>query len=258
MLQVDPMSAVTVKRRPSPAGLSASAQVADELVQLIIGEMRPGASFPSEGELSARFGVSRVTIREAVKMLAGRGLLSLGRGRRAILKEPSSAALGDFISWILQYDPKGMFDLVEVRLSLEVQSVGLAAQRATRPALAAIESQVQAMREAAMRMDGPDGDRAAELAFHQADVGFHEALAMASGNRILISLFEAMALPLQRSFFMSRRGRQLRGQNSQQTIEAHERILSCVRSADLIAAEAAMRDHLAEAGRDMLAAVNGG
>ena len=65
-----------------------------------------------------------------------------------MLKEPDGAALGDFISWILQYDPKGMFDLVEVRQSLEVQSVGLAAQRATRPALAAIESQVDAMRAA--------------------------------------------------------------------------------------------------------------
>ena len=252
------MSATASKRKQSPTGLSAAAQVADELVQWIVGELRPGASLPSEAELSTRFGVSRVTIREAVKMLAGRGLLSLGRGRRAMLKEPDGAALGDFISWILQYDPKGMFDLVEVRQSLEVQSVGLAAQRATRPALAAIESQVDAMRAAAGRMDSPEGDRAAELAFHQADVGFHEALAMASGNRILISLFEAMALPLQRSFFMSRRGRQMRGEDSKQTIEAHERILACVRAADLAAAEAAMCDHLAEAGRDMLAAVNGG
>src|SRR4051794_2233538 len=145
---------------------------------MIIGHLRPGASLPSEADLALKFGVSRVTIREAVKMLAGRGLLNLGRGRRAILKEPDSAALGDFISWILQYDPKGMFDLVEVRLSLEVQSVGLAAQRATRPALAAIENQVQAMRDAAVRMDRPEGDHTAELAFHQADVGFHEALAM--------------------------------------------------------------------------------
>lgn len=238
--------------------MSASSNVAGELVQMIIGQMRPGASLPSEADLSLKFGVSRVTIREAVKMLAGRGLLNLGRGRRAIVREPDGAALGDFISWILQYDPKGMFDLVEVRLSLEIQSVTLAAMRANRPSLAAIESRVEAMREAARRMDAPFGDLDAERAFHQADVGFHEALAMASGNRILTSLFEAMALPLQRSFFMSRRGRQLRGKDSQQTIEAHERILACVRAGDVAAAEAAMREHLEDAGRDMLAAFNGG
>ena len=64
----------------------------------------------------------------------------------------------------------------------------------------------------------------AEMAFHRADVGFHEAVAMEGGNRILTCLFEAMAPPLQRSFFMSRRGRQLRGQDSQHTIAAHARI----------------------------------
>jgi GntR family transcriptional repressor for pyruvate dehydrogenase complex len=238
-------------------GGSAASAIAGELVQMIIGQMQPGASLPSEGELSARFGVSRVTVREAVKMLAGRGLLDLARGRRAIVREPDGTALGDFISWILQYDPKGMFDLVEVRLSLEVHSVALAAKRANRPALAAIESRLQAMRDAAVLMDAADGDTAAELAFHKADVGFHEALAMASSNRILISLFEAMALPLQRSFFMSRRGRQQRGRDSKQTIEAHERILACVRAGDVAAAEAAMREHLDDAGRDMLAAFNG-
>ena len=238
-------------------GVSAASAIAGELVQMIIGQMRPGASLPSEGELSAKFGVSRVTVREAVKMLAGRGLLDVGRGRRAIVREPDGTALGDFISWILQYDPKGMFDLVEVRLSLEVQSVTLAAKRANRPALAAIESRLQAMRDAATLMDASSSNSDAELAFHQADVGFHEALAMASGNRILISLFEAMALPLQRSFFMTRRGRQQRGHDSKQTIDAHERIFVCVRAGDVVAAEAAMREHLDEAGRDMLAAFNG-
>lgn len=236
---------------------TAASTIAGELVQMIIGQMRPGASLPSEGELAAKFGVSRVTVREAVKMLAGRGLLDLARGRRAIVREPDGTALGDFISWILQYDPKGMFDLVEVRLSLEVHSVALAARRANRPALAAIESRLQAMRDAAVPMDANDDDRAAELAFHKADVGFHEAVAMAGGNRILISLFEAMAVPLQRSFFMSRHGRQQRGHDSKLTVEAHERILNCIRAGDVGAAETAMREHLEEAGRDMLAAFNG-
>lgn len=235
-------------------GTSTAASVAAELVQLIIGQMRPGASLPSEADLALKFGVSRVTIREAIKMLAGRGLLSLGRGRRSIVCEPDGSVLGDFLSWIILYDPKGMFDLIEVRMSLEVQSVALAAERATRPALAAIEARVQDMRHAAQRMDQPGSGEAAELAFHQADVGFHEALAMASGNRILTSLFEAMELPLQRSFFMSRRGRQLRGKDSQQTIDAHERILRCVRAGEVAVAELAMREHLEDARRDMLAA----
>lgn len=240
-----------------PDGMSAAASVATELARSIIENLHPGDSLSSEAALALKFGVSRVTMREALKMLAGRGLLDLGRGRRAIVTEPDGAILGEFISWIIQFDPKGMFDLVEVRLSLEIQSVGLAARRANRPALAAIETTLQAMRDAAALMDARDGDVAAELAFHRADVGFHEAIAMASGNRILTCMFEAMELPLQRSFFMSRRGRQLLGKDSDQTIEAHERILDCIRAGDVAGAEAAMRSHLDDAGRDMLAAFGG-
>jgi DNA-binding FadR family transcriptional regulator len=232
---------------------TATASVADELVRMILGHMAPGASLPSEAELAIQHGVSRVTVREAVKMVAGRGLLDLARGRRAVVREPDASALGEFMHYIVQSDPRGVFDLVEIRMSLEVQSAGLAARRATRPALAAIESALRGMREAQPRLDNGED----ELAFHEADVGFHQAIALASGNRILMSLFEAMAPALKRSFFMSRRGRQLMGQTSEHTIQSHQRILHCIRAGDVAGAEAAMRAHLTDANREMRAALDG-
>lgn len=232
---------------------TATASVADELVRMILGQMTPGASLPSEAELAIQHGVSRVTVREAVKMVAGRGLLDLARGRRAVVKEPDSAALGEFLYFLVQNDPRGVFDLVEIRSSLEVQAAGLAARRATRPALAAIETALKDMRLA----EGVAGAEEDEAAFHEADVGFHLAIALASGNRILITLFEAMAPALKRSFFMSRRGRQLRGQTSEHTVAAHARILASIVAGDANAAEAAMRTHLADSLRDMRAAIDG-
>jgi DNA-binding FadR family transcriptional regulator len=232
---------------------TATASVADELVRMILGQMVPGASLPSEAELAIQHGVSRVTVREAVKMVAGKGLLDLARGRRAVVREPDASALGEFMHYIVQSDPRGVFDLVEIRMSLEVQSAGLAARRATRPALAAIESALRGMREAQAMLDNGED----ELAFHEADVGFHQAVALASGNRILMSLFEAMALALKRSFFMSRRGRQLMGQTSEHTILSHQRILQCIRAGDVAGAEAAMRVHLTNANREMRAALDG-
>lgn len=232
---------------------TATASVADELVRMILGHMAPGASLPSEAELAIQHGVSRVTVREAVKMVAGRGLLDLARGRRAVVREPDASALGEFMYYIVQSDPRGVFDLVETRMSLEVQSAGLAARRATRPALAAIESALRGMREAQAKLDSNED----ELAFHEADVGFHQAIALASGNRILMSLFEAMAPALKRSFFMSRRGRQLMGQTSEHTIQSHERILQCISAGDVAGAEAAMRVHLTDANREMRAALDG-
>lgn len=237
-----------------PRGQTAVVSVVAQLTDLIYAEMTPGLSLPSEAEMAARYGVSRVTIREAIKMLAGRGLVEISRGRRAVISEPSGKALGEFLGWIVQYDPKGMFDLVEVRMSLEIKSVSLAAKRATRPALAGIENMLQGMRDAGRELEQREGDLATERLFHQCDVGFHEAIALASGNRVITSLIEAMSVPLERSFFMSRRGKTLRGLPLESTIAAHQKILDCIKKRDSAAAENAMRLHLEESGRDMRAA----
>lgn len=237
------------KKREEPG--TATESVADELVRMIIGHMPPGASLPSEAELAVQHGVSRVTVREAVKMVAGRGLLDLARGRRAMVREPDAAGLGEFISFIVQNDTKGVFDLVEARMSLEVQAAGLAARRIERPALTEIEQRLRGMREALRTPDEED-----EADFHEADIGFHHAIAVASDNRILLGMFEAMAPAIRRSFQLSRRGRQVRGQPSEHTILAHQRIYDCITAGDASGAEAAMRVHLTDAARDMRAALD--
>jgi len=189
-------------------------------------------------------------------MLAGRGLLDVGRGRRAIVKEPTGIAFSDFLSTVIQNDPKGLFDLIELRMSLEVQSATLAAKRATRAGIAALETSLQGMREAADA--GKAGDPGSELRFHQNDVGFHEAIALSSGNRLISYLFEAMAAPLRRGFNLSLRGHFARGRGVDDTIAAHEAILVAIREGNPKAAEAAMRTHIEETERDIRAAFDQG
>ena len=223
--------------------------VADDLAHQILTELNPGASLPSEADLAERYAVSRLTIREAVKLLAGRGLLELAKGKRAVVREPDGAAFADFLAAMLHNDSKGLFDLVEVRLSLEVQSATLAAKRANRAGIAAIESALQGMRdnaEAAMA-DDPEADRR----FHDFDVGFHEAVALASGNRILGYLFEAMAVPLRRGIQISRKGHANRGHTLFDTIAWHQRILEAIRAGNARAAGEAMRLHLKDTERDI-------
>jgi GntR family transcriptional repressor for pyruvate dehydrogenase complex/GntR family transcriptional activator of glc operon len=233
---------------------SAASAVANDLAQLILGELAPGQSLPSEADLAGRYSVSRLTIREAVKLLAGRGLLELSRGRRAMVREPDGSAFTDFLTSIVRTDPKGLFDLVEVRLSLEVQSATLAAKRANRAGIVAIESALQGMRDSVG--DSPDlADQSAEANFHAFDFGFHEAVALASGNRVLGYLFEAMAVPLREGFFISQRGHADRGHTPQDTIAAHQRILDCIREGNGRAAAEAMRMHLRDTERDIRMAV---
>ena len=250
------MASIDKAGNGSASAPTATATVAEALTRMVLGELTPGSSLPSEGELAARFEVSRLTVREAVKMLAGRGLLDVGRGRRAVVKEPTGAAFSDFLSTVIHNDPKGLFDLIELRMSLEVQSATLAARRATRAGIAALESAVQGMRDAAA--DGKAGidPESSEQRFHEHDVGFHEAVALSSGNRLISYLFEAMAAPLRRSFPLSRRGHDLRGHTVDDTIAAHQAILDAIRDGNPKAAGAAMRAHLEDTERDIRSGLN--
>ena len=245
---------VTSEGEARPDHSTAASTVADDLARVILSELAPGASLPSEAELASRYDVSRLTIREAVKLLEGRGLLVLARGRKAVVREPDGAAFADFLTSIIRYDAKGLFDLIEVRQSLEVQSATLAAKRATRAGIAAIEGELHGMRDTL----GPPGTEMTseqELRFHTHDVGFHEAVALASGNRVLGYLFEAMAQPLREGFFISRRGHEQRGHTLHDTVEAHQRILDCIKEGNGRAAADAMRVHLKDTERDIRAAL---
>ena len=247
------MSTTDNESRPDQS--TAAATVADHLAQTILGELPPGTSLPSEAALASRYAVSRLTIREAVKLLEGRGLLEIARGRKAVVREPDGAAFADFLTSIIHYDPKGLFDLVEIRLSLEVQSATLAAKRASRAGIAAIESELQGMRDS-LGAPGQDMSHESELAFHTHDVGFHEAVALASGNRIMGFLFEAMSQPLKEGFFISRRGHEKRGHTLHGTVEAHQRILDCIKAGNSRAAAEAMRLHLKDTERDIRVALS--
>ncbi|ODT66396.1 MAG: hypothetical protein ABS75_28390 [Pelagibacterium sp. SCN 63-23] len=229
-----------------PDHASAAHGVADDLADMILTRMAPGVLLPSEAELAENYAVSRLTIREAMKLLAGRGLLELARGKRAMVREPDGAAFADFLVSILHNDSKGLFDLIEVRLSLEVQSATLAAKRASRAGIAAIDSALQGMREAEAATDAE-----AEARFHNFDVGFHEAVALASGNRILGYLFEAMAGPLRNGIQISRQGHANRGHTLRDTLDHHQRILDAIRAGNARAAAEAMRLHLKDTERDI-------
>nr|WP_269468028.1 FCD domain-containing protein [Devosia ureilytica] len=150
---------------------------------------------------------------------------------------------------MLNNDSKGLFDLVEVRLSLEVQSATLAAKRASRAGIAAVENALQGMRDTveAASAEDPEADRR----FHDFDVGFHEAIALASGNRVMGYLFEAMASPLRQGIQISRRGPANRGHTLFDTIQAHQRILEAIRDGNGRAAGEAMRLHLKDTERDI-------
>ena len=156
-------------------------QVADRIAEAILaGELPAGEPLPNERDLSRQFGVSRTTIREALRVLQARGLVvSSGSRTRPLLAvgvaEGASGPLREALIHLLRLRRVRLEDLVELRIAVETAAVERAAGGADpdhlREARAALER---------MRRPGVDVED-----FDQQDVRFHLALVGASGNRAM-------------------------------------------------------------------------
>jgi GntR family transcriptional regulator, transcriptional repressor for pyruvate dehydrogenase complex len=227
-----------------PVGrMSVVDSVIERLEALIFGGLEAGEELPSEGQLAEALGVSRLSVREATRTLEARGLLEIRQGRRPTIAAPNGSVVGDFFRTAVRRDPRALLDLLEVRKALEVHIAVLAARRATTSDIADMEMSIAAMRAA---------DHESE-AFHTADVRFHENLAGASGNRLLVFLIEAFAEPLRESRLRSFAGHRARGGEVDDVIEQHQAILDAVEARNPKAAAQAMRDHLQQTEQDLRA-----
>jgi GntR family transcriptional regulator, transcriptional repressor for pyruvate dehydrogenase complex len=215
--------------------------VIERLEELIFSGFEAGETLPSEGRLAEALGVSRLSVREATRTLEARGLLEISKGRRARVAVPNSNLVGDFFQIAIRRDPRALLDLIEVRRALEVHIAALAARRATNGEIADMEMSIDAMRAANHEFE----------AFHTADVRFHENLAAASGNRLLVFLIEAFAEPLRESRQRSFAGHRARGGHVDDVIEQHQTILDAVKARNPKVAAQAMRDHLQQTEQDL-------
>jgi GntR family transcriptional regulator, transcriptional repressor for pyruvate dehydrogenase complex len=217
--------------------------VIERLEELIFSRLEPGEAFPSEGQLAEALAVSRLSVREATRTLQARGLLEISKGRAPRVAAPNGSLVGDFFNSAIRRDPRALLDLLDVRRALEVHIAALAARRASTSDMADMDMSINAMRAAEHEFE----------AFHTADVRFHENLAAASGNRLLVFLIEAFAGPLRESRQRSFAGHQARGGEVDDVIQQHQTILDAVEARNPKAAAQAMRDHLQQTEQDLRA-----
>nr|HET6901989.1 FadR/GntR family transcriptional regulator [Ktedonobacteraceae bacterium] len=219
-------------------------RVAEQIEKRILdGELRKGDRLPTERELAEQFRVSRTAVREAMKILAQKGLVDMRPGRGTIVIDGASAAMQNSIGLMMKLklgEIGGSDSLVEFRTILEVEIAALAAARTT-------EKEISAMRMAIDAMDQSLNDADAYIA---ADNIFHEALAQATQNALIIILINSIVnlLSEQRKQIFEVEGGPQRGQIH------HRRILESIIRRDPEAARAAMRSHLQQVREDVYAA----
>ena len=209
--------------------------LADELREEITsGRLQPGSRLPPEPELCVRSGVSRSTVREALRLLASQHLIVTTRGVTggSFVAHPDaeqlSEALSTGLTLLSNSAEVGLADLLELRRALEVPAAGLAAQRRT-------DANLIELRGA---MFDPDLDELETmLAAHAA---FHAAIASATGN----PLFELVTRPLYHVTYGEEIVENLPGDYWARIDVDHRELLSCVKAGDDEAAMTAGRRHL--------------
>ncbi|KPC65235.1 FadR/GntR family transcriptional regulator [Streptomyces chattanoogensis] len=158
--------------RPSPLVEQATQHLRDQITG---GQWPVGTKLPAETALAKTLGVGRSTVREALRALAGAGLLQArqGAGVFVIADEPEK-------DWATRLRQAAVTDIYEVRMLVEVQAARLAAQRRTKADLTAMQAALDARRAAA------DGD---DAAFVDADIALHAAVVAGAHNPVLTDLF---------------------------------------------------------------------
>jgi GntR family transcriptional repressor for pyruvate dehydrogenase complex len=198
------------------------------------GRLSPGDRLPSERDLGEQFGVSRTVVREAVRGMQARGVLKVRPGRGAeVVALPASQITETFTLFLRGANTQHVIDgeqISEVRETLELRLAELACRRATPEEFAQMEAAIAAMAE--------ETDVEQASAF---DMTFHRLIASATKNMLFVVLLDSLGDVLLQ---LRRRSLSVPGRRDGAVAE-HRHILDALTAGDVVAARAAMADHLA-------------
>lgn len=208
--------------------------VAERIEAMIVGgEWRPGAQIPTETELSRQFGVNRSTVREGIRLLEQSGIVKRAGAKRLHACLPHFQELGSRIGRALVLHKVTFRELWEVTIALEPMTVDFATDR-----IGVIHLDALARNIADTEMAISDPREVVKL-----DIAFHNIIAEATGNRVLLLAREPMSL-----LFYPSVGYLLESlrQAARRLLEAHKRIFSHIEQRQRTEASRWMHKHIVD------------
>jgi DNA-binding FadR family transcriptional regulator len=211
--------------------------IARDLVSYIVdSDLPPGTPLPPEREMVQALNVGRTTLREALRLLETRGVLTIRAGPRGgpIVRRPDPRDLSEALSLILQFDKADLSVMMEARNTLEPAAARLAATRITASELKELREKNDSIVENAHDFE----------TFFKLNREFHRLIAKASGN-IVVQIFIESIMSI-----ADIRGPRIAGGKRRtdaiiaKRVRAHDPVLDALAKRDPSAAEAAMAEHL--------------
>ena len=205
-------------------------QIVKTLHDLIFtNELKPGMHIPPEREFAARLGVSRFSLREALRVAQTQGLIIIEQGKRPRVAEPSTQKVSELMALTLKRNKKALLDLIEARRILENRIVHLVVRKITK-------QQLQELHELVIKMKDNMDDFDASV---NMDIEFHNLLVKASGN-IVFEIMMGSVYDLLRESRM----KSIKLVGMEKTVKGHEEIYYALKKGDEKAAADAIADHL--------------
>ena len=236
------MNLNTVALEPSSDGLVG--RTVRAIRDLLRGEeLQVGQALPSETALAVRFGVSRVVVREAFRSLAAVRLIELGTGRRARVAAPDSSVLALIFDHSVHIDQTSVQQILDVRRTIEMRTVALAALRRTEADAAAIAAFARGMSDCFA-----EGERVMGC-----DIAFHEAIAAASKNPVFKLIVGAFHVVTRQTWPIGWAARAT-DEDRRAVVAFHVEIASAIAAREPQRAERAMAEHFDNTAKALLAA----
>lgn len=221
-----------------------SGMIVDQIRLLVRdGHLSPGDRLPSERELCERFGVSRVTVREALRVLEANGLITIKVGARggAFITTPSSERVGEGIADLLTLSEITASEVTEARRVFELGIVPLVCERADDDDFAAL-LEICDRSDAALSRDEYTMDLSAE---------FHVRVARATHNSAIEMLVQSFHGPMLMSLRRAQIAAPLMGHRG---TEEHRKFAEAIARRDVAGATEVMSVHLARTAERLEAA----
>jgi GntR family transcriptional repressor for pyruvate dehydrogenase complex len=215
-------------------------RVANQLLEMIVSQQfRPGDRLPPEREIGQELGVSRTVVREAIRVLSGKGVLGVISGSGVIVTQIDRENVAETMRLFMQtggsHDANGPFSydkIHEVREMLEVRVAGVAAERATQADLEELRAAFQELTDAVDSV---------ELSSIK-DVEFHRTIAKITHNDLYLIMLDSIRDVL----IEIRQDTLVKRERRRSMIAFHKRILEAIENGDSERARLAMSDHLEE------------
>jgi GntR family transcriptional regulator, transcriptional repressor for pyruvate dehydrogenase complex len=216
-----------------------SSEIVDQIRTAIrVGRLAPGDQLPPERDLTTQLGVSRVSVRDALRVLEAHGLIEVRVGARggAFVTAPAPQLVGEGLTNMLMLASVTPAEVTEARMVFELGLLELACERAT-------EEDVQALEEIC---DRADANLAADAYDPALSAEFHTQLARCTHNATLALFAEAFQGPLAGSL---REARRIDRETGRRGALEHRALVDAIRAGDAAGAREIMSEHLSRTAR---------